>query len=407
MVVSACAGVTDILYEVARCATAGDVSAAHRLLEQLYARHLEYARYLLSESQWRQTEVALRELTEQAIQLCRGIAYLRELTPRLQDALLAFGELLASRLLADAFGSLLGSAVLFVDARHCVVTDSTFGQARPQLLLIQQRLRERGLVTQLHHGALVVTQGFIGATPEGITTTLGRGGSDLSAALFAVAVGAEEVIIWKDVPGVFTADPDYIPDAEPIPILSAAHMRALALAGARVLHPDTLEPAMANGIRVRIRGVKQPTAAGTLVLAQWEAPPGPLALAWRAPCQVYSAPTAAVTSVWGPSVELAVVSRTGVLLVSGPLTEPPTGWESQAGAHVLLSLIGHAPEQWVLPMVEQFLRARLPCLGIWMGDSPAVLRFLVPHEVWHEAAQCLHRELLRYRGAQLVRVPYA
>ncbi len=406
VVVSACAGVTDTLHEIARYAAVGDVRAAHRMLEQLYDRHREYADHLLPAAQREQTAAALGQLIEHAMHLCRGVAYLRELTPRMHDALLAFGELLASRLLADVFSSLLGSGVLFVDARDCVVTDATFGRARPQLPLMQQRLRELGLLEQLQRGGLLVTQGFVGATPEGMTTTLGRGGSDLSAALFAVAVGAEEVVIWKDVPGVFTADPDYMPEAEPIPMLSAAHMRALALAGARVLHPDTLGPAMEHGIGIRIRGVRQPTAPGTLVVAHWEAPPEPLALAWRTSCEVYTAPTPEAARTWTSPVELGIISRMGTLLVTeSPLAEPPAGWESWRRPQALLSLVGHAPERWALSMVEHFLRARLACSGIWLGDSPAVLRFLVPQETWPEAAQCLHLELLHYRHAKLSVAP--
>ncbi len=403
IVVSACSGVTDTLQGIAHRAAAGDAEGAQQALEELLARHTEYAHQLLPTSAWEEAERALQNLAAQAIQLCRGIVYLRELTPRTQDALLAFGELFASQLIADALRSLLSVPVLLADARRWVVTDATFGHARPQWEAVQQRVQTSELLRQLRHGAVVVTQGFIGATSEGVTTTLGRGGSDFSAALLAAAVGADELVIWKNVPGIFTADPRIVSEAQLVPVISAAEMRELALSGAKVLHPDTIEPAVAHGIGVRIRGVIQPEVDGTRIVAQRRSVAEPLALAWCMPCRVCRCPSVEALQQWQSSVFLGTFSRGGAfIVVPDSLDSIPEGCQAWGEPRVLLSVIGSAPERWALPMVERLLRAYLPCSGMWLGDSPYALRFLVPQEVWHAAVQELHAELLRYRDRQPV-----
>ncbi|MCS6965724.1 MAG: aspartate kinase [Candidatus Kapabacteria bacterium] len=401
VVVSACAGVTDRLYAIGQQAATGNAVEARRELQELLEWHCVQVRQLLPPEAALQTEAALRELAVQADQLCQGVAYLCELTPRTSDALLAFGELFASRIVADALRTVLPVPVLLADARHYLVTDATFGRARPQLEELCQRVCCE-LVEHLRGDAVVVTQGFIGATPEGITTTLGRGGSDLSAALFAVAVGAEEVVIWKNVPGVFTADPAYVADAELVAEISAVEMRELALAGARVLHSEAIEPAVASGIRVRVRSVTEPSALGTLILARREAAPVPLALAWRQQCWVYHCPLSVFGSVIGhPSVLLAAVSRSGGILVAeSPVTsvgeEETLSWERWPAPQALISVVGKSPEQWAVSMLERLMHAGISCRACFV-ESPWALRVLVPQELWGDTVSCIHQELLRWR----------
>ncbi len=397
LVVSACFGVTDRLLAIGERAATGDGQGAQEQLQELLAWHSEQARTLLPPESAERVIVSLREHVSEAVRLCYGIAYLREFTPRTRDALLGVGELLASRLVAEVLRRTVDAPVLWVDAREYMVTDATFGCARPQLPELRRRVEERGIAAAARSGAFIVTQGFIGATPEGIPTTLGRGGSDLSAALFAVALGAEEVCIWKDVSGVFTADPDVVPDAELVSELSAAEMRALSLAGATVLHPDSVEPAIAHGITVRVRGVQTPTEPGTLIRAHRNSIPAPVAMAWQQPCWVYHVPEPVPLGETA-TVALALLSTAGELVVTRTPAEDAgrLGWVSWESPHVLVSVIGPEPAYWAVPMLAQLREAgHLPVA--WCLEPPWALRVLVPHSNWAEAVRCLHRELLRWR----------
>ncbi|MEN3027406.1 MAG: aspartate kinase [Chlorobiota bacterium] len=394
VVVSACAGVTDRLLSIGRRAAAGNVKEALDDAESLFAWHLEQARQLLPHAEAEEFGQALEQLQKQAVRLCQAIGALQELTARTQDALVAFGELLASQLVAKVLQAVASVPVQLVDAREYVITDATFGRARPDVAQLQARCRQ--LVEYLADGA-VVTQGFIGATPEGATTTLGRGGSDYSAALFAAALQAEELTVWKDVAGVYTADPDEIPEAELVPELSAAEMRELAFSGAKVLHPDALEPAIASGISVRIRSVQAAGLSGTVIRGCRDGDPMPVAMAWKMPCWLYAVPAGQQSSLQEPTVLVAAFSRSGGLVVTEAAVEDGRyGWQLLGGPQAMLSLIGPAPEQWTAAMLERLRRSGLPSRA-WLADSALALRVFVPCEAWREAARALHCELLRWR----------
>jgi aspartate kinase len=394
VVVSACAGVTDRLLVIAERAARGETTTAVAGLQQLLEWHCEQGRQVLPEPVARGLEERLRGLGQQALQLCRGIAALRELTPRSRDAMLAFGELLSSQVVAAVLEQLVPMPVVLVDARHYVITDATFGAARPQLELLIQRVHSRGLLEHLRHGRLVVTQGFIGATAEGRTTTLGRGGSDFSAALFAAALGAEEVVVWKDVPGLFTADPLIVPGAQLIAEISAAEMRELAAAGAKVLHPDAVEPALSQGIRVVLRSVTEPGRSGTRIVPAREVPAAPLALAWRQPCWVYSCPVPALESSPGLRTPLlSIVSRTGSVVVSEFPLEVPEGWSAWEGTYALVTVVGGVPERWSILMLEALAKEGIAPTSC-VVDPPWALRLVVRQEIWQRAVFVLHRMLL-------------
>jgi aspartate kinase len=155
----------------------------------------------------------------------------------------------------------------YVDARHCLITDATHGRANPLLPDTEQRTRAE-LAPLLERRLIPVLGGYIGATADGVTTTLGRGGSDYSAALVGAALGATEIQIWTDVSGVLTADPRVVPGARTIPSLSYAEAAELAYFGAKVLHPGTIQPAMDRGIPVRICNSRAPGDPGTVVTAR-------------------------------------------------------------------------------------------------------------------------------------------
>ncbi|MCR9244275.1 MAG: aspartate kinase [bacterium] len=260
IVLSAMANTTDALLAAAGAAEQNEADALNRAAAPF--RHArEVAAAALSDSQAVQALVA--KLEEEVLVLLRGVALLRELTARTSDAIVAHGERVATAL----FTAMLqdhGLDVTELDAREVVRTDDRFGRARPDFPTICE-LADRRINRSTRAGRIVVTQGYVGATAQGFTTTLGRGGSDWSAALLAAALGAEELQIWTDVEGVLSADPRTVAAARPVPVLSAAEAAELAAFGARVLHPATIQPAIEAGIAVTVRHTLKPHGQFTTI----------------------------------------------------------------------------------------------------------------------------------------------
>jgi aspartate kinase len=193
------------------------------------------------------------------------LAVLREVSPRSHDAVVAAGEVASSRIVAAALNDhRLPSG--WVDARRVLVTDSEHGAAAPDTNGTTERAREL-IAPLVAAGKVPVTGGFIGATANGITTTLGRGGSDYSAAIFGAALDVEEIQIWTDVDGMLTADPRIVPQPRVVPQLSFAEASELAYFGAKVLHPSTILPAVSKNIPVRILNSRRPENPGTMITA--------------------------------------------------------------------------------------------------------------------------------------------
>src|SRR3954453_1047884 len=264
VVVSAMAGVTEALLEVARSAGAADGASVGALIDRLRFRHAEVTRVLLPATRLRsslleQIEEAFAELEA----LAHGLRVLQELTPRTTDNLISRGERLSARLFAAALEA-EGIAAKYVDALEVVHTDANFGQASPDFVRTD-RSAQRVLAPLLKRGTVPVVPGFIGATPTGELATLGRGGSDLTATLLARALGASRVNLWKDVPGLLTADPRVVPDARVIPHLHTREAAELAYYGAKVLHPRALTPVAGRRISVNVRPFAAPDSPGTEV----------------------------------------------------------------------------------------------------------------------------------------------
>jgi len=198
---------------------------------------------------------------EELKRMAGAVSVLRSVPPASRDHFLAHGERISSVVAARALQSRRLPAVA-VDSREVVITDDHFGRARPDPREIERRARGR-LLPAMDRGEIPVLGGYIGSTPRGETTTLGRGGSDWSAALLAAALSASVVEIWTDVGGMMTADPRIVPEARVIETISFEEASELAYFGARVLHPLTLAPAIENGIPVRIRNSRDPGPAGT------------------------------------------------------------------------------------------------------------------------------------------------
>lgn len=272
VVVSAMGGVTDTLLALSRAARGGDREAASAALVTLGEKHHAAVEELGLDPA---PAAALRAEIERELarldDLATGVALLGELSARTTDAICAAGELLSAALVAAALER-RRVAVERVDPREWMATDATFGAAVPDEAAVARRAAER-LMPARAAGKVVVTGGFVGAAPDGTTTTLGRGGSDYSAALLGAALrdaGApvEAIEIWTDVDGILTADPRVVPGARIVPEVDYAEAAELAFFGAKVLHPATIRPAVSRGIPVRVRNTFRPEGAGTTVTAE-------------------------------------------------------------------------------------------------------------------------------------------
>jgi aspartate kinase len=263
VVVSALGGVTDTLLEVAALARRGDAAHALALVDQLYARHLDTLAALVPGEHGGPVPEAVDALFSQLRAIAGAVAVLHEASPRSLDAIAAIGELASSRIVTAALQS-AGIPAAWADPRALVVTDEQFTGATP--LVDETNAQARAHLEQaLASGRVIVTGGFVGATRRGITTTLGRGGSDYSAALLGAALDVEEIQIWTDVDGMLTADPRVVESPRLVPFLSFAEAAELAYFGAKVLHPKTMQPAAARNIPVRILNTFRPEAPGTLI----------------------------------------------------------------------------------------------------------------------------------------------
>jgi bifunctional aspartokinase / homoserine dehydrogenase 1 len=262
VVVSALAGVTDLLVEAGRCAGAGERDTVSRIFETLRDRHTVTANTLLRSASARaEFEKSMQGFLAEGQRVCCEAGKTGALTAQLADIVSSLGERLSMRLVASALME-CGVASEAIDATECLVTDAHYGAANPLHELTRERC-ERRLRPLLRQGVVPVVTGFLGVTVDGAITTLGRGGSDYSAAILGAALHADEVIIWTDVDGVLTADPRLVEDACTIPKLSYREAAALAYFGAKVLHPKTLQPLIQLGIPVRIRNTFSPGHEGT------------------------------------------------------------------------------------------------------------------------------------------------
>ena len=324
VVVSAMAGVTDALLEVARQAGDGDERTVASLIAQLRSRHAEVARALLPAGRARAEMLAyVADVFQELEALAQGLRLVRELTARTNDYLVSRGERLSARLFAAALDQ-AGTKARYVDALDVIHTDAAFGQASPDFGRTD-RTAQRTLLPLLARGIVPVVPGFLGATPAGEVATLGRGGSDLTATLLARALGASRVLLWKDVPGLLTADPRVVPDARVIPQLHAREAAELAYYGAKVLHPRALIPLAGRRIPIYVRPFADPKSPGTEVSEQ--AAPGRF-------------PVKALTAAGGQA--LITVTGNGMLGVPGIAART---FAALHGRRISVSLISQASSE--------------------------------------------------------------
>jgi aspartate kinase len=343
VVVSAMSGVTDMLLKGARQSVRGDTETAHQLHQEMLRRHREVLDAFLSDPGVHgEVLQAIQSLLDEFDSLCHSIKVLGELTPRALDVIAGMGERMSVRQVAAVLES-RGIAARAIDADRLIVTDNNFGAASPLMPQTTRRCQEI-LVPLLEAGIVPVVTGFIGATEEGIVTTLGRGGSDYSATILGCAIAADEVWIWTDVNGVMTADPRIVPDARTIPHLSYIEVGEMAYFGAKVLHPQAIRPAKRAGIPVRILNTFEPEHPGTLITRE---PDGG------------DKRVKAVTAIRGLS--LMVIEGSGMLGVPG-VAARAFGAVAKTGTNVL--------------MISQSSSEQSICFVVPTHDAPRVLAAL-------------------------------
>ncbi len=266
VVTSALSGVTNLLLDSAARAANGDIGQLPDAEQALLANHETIAIALVPDEARRAAVMEeIAALVRSFVELCQAIAVLGEATPRALDAVASLGERMSVRLLAAVITS-AGLPAQPVEASELVVTNNRFQNAHPDFKATTEATR-RVLLPLLDRGLVPVVTGFIGATPDGILTTLGRGGSDYSAAILGAVLPADDVWIWTDVDGVMTADPRMVPDARTLPEISYGEVAELAYYGAKVLHPKTIRPVVEAGIGLRICNTFNPSHPGTRLVA--------------------------------------------------------------------------------------------------------------------------------------------
>jgi aspartate kinase len=410
VVVSAMAGVTDELLALGTRAKDGGFVSANTSADNIQSRHLDVVAQLVPVSQ----RAVLAEYIEAEIAalkaLLADIVEMRMLDLRVQDKLLGIGECLASQVVAAALRS-FGVKAKHIDARHCIVTNEHHGAANP-LWNETNACVQQIVGGHCRLGLVPVLGGFIAATRDGIPTTLGRGGSDFSAAIVGAALGASKIEIWTDVDGIMTADPNVCPDARLLPKISFEEAAQLAYFGAKVLHPATLVPAMRENIPVYVRNSRKPHRACTEITAAEQSPDPVRAIAAKhnvawleiasvAPVNAeFSALVCSVLGRHGASVELMSSSCDRLcVLVSGAHSLPAITAELQQHGEVhaenhkaLICVVGQNIR--CSADVGQTIHAALDDMGIqWLPSAASKnsMSLLIEESRVHESVQRLHK----------------
>jgi aspartokinase/homoserine dehydrogenase 1 len=266
VVTSAMSGVTNLLLDSATLASQGKVDSLPQAESTLRAKHFAVADALIKDEKLcEETKASINALILSLVDLCKAIAVLGEASPRAMDAVASLGERMSLRLLAAVVND-AGIKAKAIEASEFIVTNAHYQNAHPDFKVTTEKTRAK-LNPLLDEGIIPITTGFIGATPDGVITTLGRGGSDYSAAIIGSVLPADDVWIWTDVDGVMTTDPRIVKDAKTLPEISYGEIAELAYYGAKVLHPKTIRPVVDAGIGLRICNTFNPSHPGTRLKA--------------------------------------------------------------------------------------------------------------------------------------------
>ncbi|MHC1567406.1 MAG: aspartate kinase [Candidatus Syntropharchaeia archaeon] len=265
VVVSALSGITDLLLKSAKSISEkGDIAGVGKLVKELRERHRKAVEEAIGEGEIADSVISeIEARLDELEKTLTGICYLGELTEKSLDYVASFGERLSAPILCGAIRKLDIDSTYLTGGEAGIITNEEWGNARP-LEYVDRKICER-IIPILERRTIPVVTGFIGETEKGVITTLGRGGSDYTATVIGSAIKADEIWLWKDTEGIMTADPKIIPDAKKIPNISYIEAMELSYFGAKVLHPQALEPAMENEIPVRVKNTFHPEEPGTLI----------------------------------------------------------------------------------------------------------------------------------------------
>ncbi len=422
VVLSAMGKTTDALFAAAQTAERGDTEGALGALRNMVEGHGQTCSDLWGNDRPADLQAFIVAATTQLDMLLRGVSLLRELSARSRDAIVSFGELLSSQILA-AFLHSEGVSTSWLDVRRVMRTDARFGSAEPQTSQIAG-LAKTDLAPLMGPGRIVVTQGYVGATRDGITTTLGRGGSDYSASILGAAIGADEVQIWTDVEGILTADPRMVPEASPILDLSFREAAELAAFGAKVLHPATIQPAVEADIPVTVRHTLRPFGRFSTITAKGGtgSPRPATAIASRSPIQVITIEStrmlaqsgflARIFEVFGrlgTSVDVVATAEVSVSLTV-EASAPVEAIQKELSAFARVSI---APDRALVAVVGERLK-HTPGLAarvfgalssinvemISMGSNEINLSLVVERREEAAAVRLLHQALFAAQGSR-------
>lgn len=261
--------VTDLLLNGSKAALKGNMDEVEALLPQLRDIHFDAIEALVPAGDKQEAlKTEIDSFLSHYQNICQAISFLSEISPRASDAIGGMGEQMSVRILA-AYMAERGTPATAIDATELIVTNANFQNATPLIDETNAKAAAR-LLPLISEGVTPVVTGFIGATTDGVTTTLGRGGSDYSGSIIGRAIQAAEVWIWTDVDGVMSTDPRLVPDAQTIAELTYREVSELAYYGAKVLHPRTMRPVMKDGIPLRIKNTFNPDSAGTVIVKERE-----------------------------------------------------------------------------------------------------------------------------------------
>ncbi len=262
LVSSAMSKVTDKLISIGKFAEEKNKDSIIEAIDALKKMHFDAANEFLTGKNLEKASESLNSLFEQLVSFSKGLYLLRECSPKSLDMLVSFGERLSTLLIYHrTVERNINSELL--DSRNFIITDNNFTSASPNFKLTNPKIKE---YVKPEKGKIVITQGFISSNEEGITTTLGRGGSDFTATIIGSALDAEEVQIWTDVDGILSTDPRIAPGAKRIENISYAEAAELAFFGAKVVHPSTIQPAVEKRIPVVVKNTKNPDCPGTFII---------------------------------------------------------------------------------------------------------------------------------------------
>ncbi|RYY58818.1 MAG: aspartate kinase, partial [Chitinophagaceae bacterium] len=265
VVVSALGGITDVLLNAATMASSGDEQYREKLAD-IERRHLDAVKALIPVTFQSQLLSLVKKACNEIEDICSGIFLLGELTPRSRDRIASYGEWLSSQVISAKFRS-DGISNQWIDARKLIITNSNYTHAEVDFDTTNRHISDYILQSD---ATLFIVPGFISADAGGVTTTLGRGGSDYTASIFASALSADLLEVWTDVSGMMTADPRLTANARIIPQISYQEAMELSHFGAKVIYPPTIQPVMSKGIPVWIKNTFAPGDAGTLIQAVCE-----------------------------------------------------------------------------------------------------------------------------------------